>query len=94
MLNSSSPRSRFSDKVLLERIGKEPTSWYGPDRVDTIDGAKLRIINALAKLSNAAQIPFVLPTTLTQESFWSKEDADKPPEIPEDRSQYYGGQGS
>jgi TIR domain len=68
---------------LIERIGKEPFTWNGLGTMGTIDGAKLRIINALVELSKAAKIPFVLPTSMTEEVFWSKEDADKPPEGPE-----------
>jgi hypothetical protein len=65
---------------LIERIGKEPFTWNGLGTIGTIDGAKLRIINALVELAKAAHSSFVLPTSITEELFWSKEDADKPPE--------------
>ena len=44
-----------------------------------IDGAKIRIISALLKLSKAAKVSFVLPTSLTADSIYNKEDADAPP---------------
>ena len=63
----------------IERCEKKPFTWEGMGTMGTIDGAKLRIIHALVELSKAVQVPFILPTSLTEELFWSKEDADKPP---------------
>lgn len=51
----------------------------GYDDAYLINGAKLRIIAALLTLKTAAEISFVLPTSVTEEVFFSKENADKPP---------------
>jgi hypothetical protein len=47
-----------------------------------IDGAKLRIISSLLKLKDAAGVPFELPTSLTEEMFFRREEADAAPEGP------------
>jgi hypothetical protein len=44
-----------------------------------IDGAKLRIIAALLKLRDAAGISFVLPSSVTEEVFFTLEEASKEP---------------
>jgi hypothetical protein len=47
-----------------------------------IDGAKLRIISSLLKLKDAAGVSFELPSSLTEETFFRIEDADRTPDGP------------
>lgn len=53
--------------------------WGDDDVVCVIDAAKLSIIQALSQLAKLSQIPFVLPTSLSHDVFWTKEDADNFP---------------
>jgi hypothetical protein len=45
-----------------------------------IDAAKLRIIKALRQLAVAAEISFPLPRSLTEEIFFTEDEANAPPE--------------
>lgn len=67
---------------LIERIGSEPFTSNYSGTAGTIDGAKLRIISSLGTLANTIDTPLVLPSSITEELFWSEEDANKPPEGP------------
>jgi len=60
----------------LERLGKEKHSGF---IFLTMDCAKLRIIKSLIKLSNIINVPFVLPTSLTHDSYWKEGEVDLPP---------------
>jgi len=44
-----------------------------------IDGAKLRIIALLLELRKAADISFELPTSVTEEAFFTRDQADEKP---------------
>ncbi len=58
-----------------------PTSEYNPsEERATIDRAKLRIIKVLRQLADAAQVSYILPTSLTNEYFRSEEEANLPPQ--------------
>jgi hypothetical protein len=63
---------------LIERIDKSGSRYADPSK-GQIDNAKLRIIAALLALRDLAQVSFVLPTSLTQEVFFTAEEASKQP---------------
>jgi hypothetical protein len=48
-----------------------------------INSSKIRIVKALLELKKVAEISFVLPSSITEEVFFSEEDANAPPEGPE-----------
>lgn len=63
----------------IERYNK--TSVYNPsEAIATIDRSKLRIINILRQLAEAAQVSYVLPTSLTDEYFRFEDEANLPSE--------------
>ena len=55
---------------IIERYAESP---------DRIDEAKLRIINSLLQLSKLSNIPYELPTHLTEDVFFTEEEASKAP---------------
>jgi hypothetical protein len=65
---------------LIERCHQQDFTWQGLGTMGTIDGAKLRIIHSLAKLAQNARISFVLPASVTEELFFSREEADSAPQ--------------
>jgi hypothetical protein len=62
----------------IERRGKSKGELHRSGEFQ-IDGAKLRIIATLLKLRDAAGVSFVLPTSVTEEVFFTSEDASKEP---------------
>jgi hypothetical protein len=67
----------------LDRIERfEQEYRRGGEIKDLVDAAKLRIIHLLGELADAAHISFVLPMSLTEDFFWSRQEADMPPEPP------------
>jgi len=65
---------------LIERVSSEPFTWSYSGTAGTIDGGKLRIISSLSELAKAIDTPLALPSSITEELFFSEEDANKPPE--------------
>jgi len=63
----------------IERRGLQYRSDTSDHVEAEIDGAKLRIISSLLELKEAAGVSFELPTSMTEEVFFRKEDADSPP---------------
>jgi len=79
---------------LVERINHEEFTWLGLGTMGTVDGAKLRIIAAMRALAEIAGSPLELPTSTTEELFWTREDADAMPSGPETSEGWlYGGGG-
>ena len=78
---------------LIERVGSEPFTWNFSGTAGTIDGAKLRIISSLGALASTIDTPLALPSSITEELFWSEEDANKPPEGHETWEGWIGGAG-
>jgi hypothetical protein len=64
---------------LVERVSREEFTQAGLGTMGTIDGAKLRIIAALRTLAEMSDTPLALPRSLTEEFFWTQEDADAVP---------------
>jgi hypothetical protein len=63
----------FIEHIEKSKAGVDSSGEY------QIDGAKLRIIATLLTLRDAAGVSFVLPTSVTEEAFFTEEDAAKEP---------------
>lgn len=61
----------------LERRQNVPGDWW-TENAPEINGAKMRIISSLIRLSRIAKIPYNLPTSIVEDAFFGKEDADAP----------------
>ena len=68
-----------AQELAVNIIGQLDTIERSQEDFNTIDQAKLSIIDSLLKLSKTANLPFALPKGLTEEVFFSIEDANKPP---------------
>jgi len=64
---------------LIERVRQDKFTWHGLGTMGMVDGAKLRIMAALRSLAQIASIPFELPTSVIEDVFWTREDADAVP---------------
>ena len=75
----------IADLDSLERIHRQHFGSYHYDEVTKaeINSVKLRIIHALSELAKSVSIPFDLPKSLTEETFFDKRAADAPPEVHE-----------
>jgi len=62
---------------LIERIAARP---FTSDTAGAVDSAKLKIISALPVLAKQAKTEFVLPSGITEEVFFTEEEANAPPE--------------
>lgn len=69
----------ISELDLIERVGAEPFTWNHSGTAATIDGAKLRIISALATLAKRSNISFAMPPSLTEELFQNDSEASSAP---------------
>jgi hypothetical protein len=79
---------------LVERVSRQTFTGEGLGTAGTIDGAKLRIIAALQTLADMSDTPLELPGSITEEIFWTQEDADAAPTGPETRAGgLYGDEG-
>jgi hypothetical protein len=64
----------------IERIHVRANSPESADNA-AIDGLKLEALRNLRLLSKATGLPYAIPDNLTEEVFFSKQDADKPPTV-------------
>jgi hypothetical protein len=79
---------------LVERVIQQGFTWEGLGTMGTVDGAKLRIIAAMRTLADMSGTPLEFPTSVTEELFWTPEDADAAPSGPETWAGWiYGGGG-
>lgn len=67
--------SIIAELDLVERVHQEGSDWTR----QIVDGAKLRIISTMRTLARISGTPLELPTSITEESFWTQEDADAGP---------------
>jgi len=66
------------DKIL--RCRTDLLSYRHSEAAGRIDVSKRRIITILKQLADSSGVSLVLPSSLTEELFGSKEQADSPPE--------------
>lgn len=66
-------------QMVADIIGELDFIERHKENLEKIDQAKLRIIASLEKLSNAAGVSYTLPRSMTEEVFWSIEEANQPP---------------
>jgi hypothetical protein len=69
---------------LIERVGAQP---FTSGAAGTVDSAKLRILAALFVLAKQAKTELVLPSSVTEELFFTEEEANAPPQGPETPSE-------
>ena len=81
--NFTSITSETAQQLVARIIGEldfierfKNRNWGDEDVVCAIDAAKLSIIQSLSQLAKLSQIPFVLPTSLSHNFFWTREEAD------------------
>ncbi len=65
----------------IERIRVRATTSATPIDGQDVDHLKLEARRNLRLLSKSTNIPYTIPDNLTEEVFFSKEEADKPPTI-------------
>ena len=63
----------------LDAIDRFQQQGPGPDALDGINEAKLRIVQNLLALATAASLSYTLPKDLTEDAFFTREEADQPP---------------
>jgi hypothetical protein len=68
----------MDDLRLIEKTEKEITYGYD-EKARIIDKAKRRIINTLTDLAIFANLPLEFPQSVTEEIFWSLEEANSAP---------------
>ena len=65
---------------LIERVNAEPFTLDYSGTTATVDGAKLRIISSLNALAGRAGIPIAMPSSITEELFFTEAEANSPPQ--------------
>ena len=71
--------SKNDQQLVVNIVGQIDFIERNKKDFDKIDQAKLKIIALLKKLSDSAGVPYVLPQSITEELFFSLEEADQPP---------------
>jgi hypothetical protein len=70
-------------QMVADIIGELDFIERHKENFEKINEAKLRIIASLEKLSNAAGVSYTLPRSMTEEVFWSIEEANQLPTRPD-----------